>query len=97
MTEGRRRKREVPLYTISVAARLTSLPVHTIRWLEANELFEPARTEGRQRLFSDEDIEFLLEIAQLLERKVNLAGIRTILQIKQTYSIQHIELEIEED
>ena len=90
-------RREMPLYTISVASRLTHLPIHTIRWLEANELVEPARTEGHQRLFSDADIEFLLEVARLLERKVNLAGIRTILEIKETYSIESIEFSAEDD
>jgi len=93
----RKPNRQVPVYTISVAAKLCSLPIHTIRWLESNELIEPARTDGRQRLFSDEDIAMLEEIARLLERKVNLAGIRTILEIKETYSIQRIELTIDED
>ncbi|MFH1726493.1 MAG: MerR family transcriptional regulator [Elusimicrobiota bacterium] len=87
----------MPLYTISVTARLTRLPIHTIRWLEANEIFEPARTEGRQRLFSDDDIEFLLEVAQMLERKVNLAGIRTILEVKRTYHIERISLSMDEE
>ena len=79
-----------PVYTISVTARLTKIPVHTIRWLETNGLVEPARTEGRQRLFSDEDIEFLREIADLLKRRVNLAGIRVILEIKRTYNLGRI-------
>lgn len=78
---------EFPAYTISIASRLTSLPIHTIRWLESNELFQPARTPGRQRLYSQQDIEFLQEVAGLMERKVNLAGIRLILQIKRTYRI----------
>ena len=90
-------RRIMPLYTISVASRLCHLPVHTIRWLENNSLFRPARTEGRQRMFSDSDIEFLLEVASLLERKVNLAGIRVILEIKQTHNLETISLEIIEE
>lgn len=84
----------MPLYTISVASQLCSLPVHTIRWLESNEIFQPARTQGRQRMFSDADIEFLLEVARLLERKVNLAGIRVILEIKQRHHLDTISVEI---
>ena len=87
----------MPLYTISIASRLCSLPVHTIRWLENNSIFAPARTEGRQRMFSDADIEFLLEVATLLQRKVNLAGIRVILEIKQTHHLETISLEIIEE
>ena len=91
MTESpRANRRSLPVYTISIAARLTEIPVHTIRWLETNGLVEPARTEGRQRLFSETDIEFLLEIADLLDRKVNLAGIRVILEIKRTYNLGRI-------
>lgn len=90
-------RREAPVYTISVAARLTSLPVHTIRWLESNGLCKPARTDGRQRLFSEHDIEFLTEVANLLDRKVNLAGIRVILYMKRTYSIESISIPDEEE
>lgn len=85
------------VYTISIASRLTELPLHTIRWLEAHEFIHPERTGGNQRLFSDADIELLREIAELLERKVNLAGIRTILTIKAHYRIEHIVLSHEEE
>ena len=81
-----------PVYTISVASELCELPVHTIRWLEANQFIEPHRTRGNQRLFCEADIELLLQIAALLSRRVNLAGIRTILEIKQTYRIERIVL-----
>ena len=90
-------RRAMPLYTISIASRLCSLPVHTIRWLEANEIFEPARTEGRQRLFSEEDVAFLTDVAALLNRKVNLAGIKVILQTKRRRNIESISLEISEE
>ena len=35
----------------------------------------------------------LREIATLLERHINLAGIRTILEIKRTHSIGSLQLE----
>ena len=38
-----------------------------------------------------------LEVARLLERKVNLAGIRAILEIKETYSIETIEFSEEDE
>ena len=81
------------VYTISITSRLCALPIHRIRWLEDNDFIEPTRTEGNQRLFSDEDIEMLREIATLLERHINLAGIRTILEIKRTHSIGSLQLE----
>ena len=87
-TEERRRQ---PVYTISIAARLTHIPIHTIRWLEAKDIVEPARTSGNQRLYSDADIDLLRELALLLQRGVNIAGMRTIIQIKRTYHIRMIQ------
>jgi MerR family glutamine synthetase transcriptional repressor len=96
MPSRRKPARETPVYTISVASKLTTLPIYTIRWLEAQHLCTPARTEGRQRLFSEEDIEFLQEVADLLGHGVNLAGIRAILQIKKTYRLEQITITWEE-
>jgi DNA-binding transcriptional MerR regulator len=90
-------KRDLPVYTISVASRLTSLPVYTIRWLEAHQLLRPKRTSGRQRLFSDADIEFLTEVADFLAHGVNLAGIRAILYMKREYSIERLSIEWSEE
>lgn len=87
------RKRELPVYTISIASRLTSLPVYTIRWLETHRLLKPSRTSGRQRLFSDADVEFLSEVAELLKHGVNLAGIRAILYMKREYSIERLSID----
>lgn len=86
----------MPVYTISIASRLTSLPIHTIRWLEKQGIVEASRSAGRQRLFSNPDIELLQEVAALLQRKVNLAGIRIILQMKQTHHIEKLRIPDEE-
>lgn len=75
-------RRSEPLFTISVAARLCELEVHTIRWIESQELIRPHRTPGNTRMFCEEDIERLREIAQLLEAEVNAAGIRMILELR---------------
>ena len=86
------RAKERPLFTISIASQLAELPIHTIRWLEANDFIHPHRTAGNQRLFSESDIDLLREIAELLQRRVNAAGIRTILHIKRTYRIGRITI-----
>ena len=74
--------RKTPIYNIGAASKLVGLPIWTLRWIEKHELVAPRRTEGRQRLFSDEEIELLNEIRDLMEKKVNLAGIRVILQMR---------------
>lgn len=77
-----RRTRSTPIYTIGAAARLTGIPIWTLRWIEKNGLLRPNRTQGRQRLYSDHEMELLREIRSLMEQKVNLAGIRVILRLR---------------
>ncbi len=71
-----------PVYTIGAAARLTGIPIWTLRWIEKHGLLSPDRTPGRQRLYSDEEMELLREVRSLMEQKVNLAGIRVILRMR---------------
>jgi DNA-binding transcriptional MerR regulator len=73
---------KTPVYSISAASRLAGLPIWTLRWIEKHALVAPRRTDGNQRLYSDEDVERLGTIRGLLEKKVNLAGIRVILGMK---------------
>lgn len=77
-----RRTRETPIFGIGAASRLTGLPVWTLRWIERQGLLRPSRTAGRQRAFSQEDMEALLAIRSLMERHVNAAGIRIILTMR---------------
>lgn len=76
------RTRGTPIYNIGATSRLTGMPIWTLRWVERHGLVSPSRTGGRQRLFSDEEIELLNAIRQLMEEHVNLAGIRIILRLR---------------
>ena len=78
-----RRTRATPIYTIGAAARLTGIPIWTLRWIEKHGLLRPDRTSGRQRLYSDLEMELLRDVRGLMEQKVNLAGIRVILRMRQ--------------
>jgi MerR family transcriptional regulator/heat shock protein HspR len=81
-----------PIYTISIAARLVrplraadtdAKPLHaqTLRMYEREGLVKPKRV-GRNRLYSDRDIERLRQIQHLTqERGVNLAGVEIILDL----------------
>jgi MerR family glutamine synthetase transcriptional repressor len=55
------------------------LTARQIRYYEQHELIVPARTSGNQRLFSFNDVERLLEIKSLIEKGVNIAGIKQVL------------------
>ena len=69
-----------PLYTMSVAARLTGMHPQTLRKYERAGLITPARPSGNQRLYSEADIERLRRIQHLVdERGVNVAGLELAL------------------
>jgi MerR family glutamine synthetase transcriptional repressor len=71
-------RRSMPLFSIGVVMQLTELSARQIRYYEEHQLITPTRTEGNRRLFSLNDIDRLLEIKDLLEQGVNLAGIKRI-------------------
>ena len=66
----------LPKYTIGVVSQLLGLPPQVLRRYEEAGLLEPARQSGKNRLYSDQDVAMLEEIAQLSEQGVNAAGIR---------------------
>lgn len=74
---------KTPVYNIGMASRLAGLPIWTLRWIEKNGLVCPCRSGGNQRLFSEEDMGLLSEIRDLVEKNVNLPGIRVILKMRQ--------------
>lgn len=70
------------VYGISVAAELSGIGPQTLRLYERSGLLSPARTAGGTRRYSDDDIEQLRRITELVEQGVNLAGITQILHLQ---------------
>ncbi|MCK8817977.1 MerR family transcriptional regulator [Natroniella sulfidigena] len=70
------------IYSIGVAEKKTKLTARRVRYYEKAGLVDPERTQGNQRLYSQEDIEKLKEIKSLLEQGLNLAGIKRKLKDK---------------
>ena len=71
-----------PCYVISVAARFVGLHAQTLRYYERVGLIEPSRSEGKQRLYSDYDIEKLRRIKSLTDDMgINLAGVEVVLKL----------------
>jgi DNA-binding transcriptional MerR regulator len=82
LNRPQRRTARTPVYTIGAASRLTGIPIWTLRWIEKHGLLRPSRTEGRQRLYTDAELDQLREVRALMEQKVNLAGIRVIMRMR---------------
>ena len=72
-------RRNMALFPIGIVMKLTDLTARQIRYYEQHELIVPARTDGNQRLFSFNDVERLLEIKSLIEKGVNIAGIKQVI------------------
>ena len=79
-------RRSMPLFPIGIVMQLTDLSARQIRYYEENELIFPARTESNRRLFSFNDVDKLLEIRNLIEQGVNLAGIKEIFSRNSTHN-----------
>lgn len=71
-----------PLYIISVAADLVNMHPQTLRLYERRGLVAPKR-QGKNRLYSQSDIERLQYIQQLTqELGINLAGVEKIIRLQ---------------
>jgi MerR family transcriptional regulator, glutamine synthetase repressor len=62
--------------------QLTDLTARQIRYYEEHDLIQPHRTEGNRRMFSLNDVDKLLEIKDMLEQGVNMAGIKKVFAMK---------------
>ena len=70
------------VYGIAVAAEMVGVGEQTLRLYESKGLLTPARTAGGTRRYSDEDVDVLRRVIELLAEGVNLAGARQILHLE---------------
>lgn len=94
-----------PVYIISVAAQLVNMHPQTLRLYERRGLVVPKR-QGKNRLYSQSDIERLLFIQRLTqELGINLAGVEMItrlqheleaLKVQMQADAAHLQQQIEE-
>ena len=79
------------VYGISVASELSEIDPQTLRLYEQRGLLTPARTDGGTRRYSDDDLDRLARISDLVAQGINIAGIAQILHL------QHRNTELESD
>lgn len=86
------RKKEEPIFMISVAARLLNVHPQTLRMYEREGFVHPKRT-NKQRLYSEEDVERLGMILRLTrELGVNKAGVEVILHMRERMEMLQREM-----
>ncbi|WP_345238905.1 MerR family transcriptional regulator [Pontibacillus salipaludis] len=89
-------RRSMPLFPIGIVKSLTDLSARQIRYYEEHDLIHPVRSDGNRRLFSFNDVDRLLEIKSLIEKGVNLAGIKQVLSMQPQQQNDYSEEEIQE-
>lgn len=78
-----RRDPKAGCYMIGVVAMRYEIHPQTLRLYEREGLLLPSRTEGKTRLYSEEDIERLEFILNLTrDLGVNLAGVEVVLNLR---------------
>jgi MerR family transcriptional regulator/heat shock protein HspR len=90
---SQQRTRTRAVYVISVAAELAGMHPQTLRIYERRGLVLPARTQGGNRRYSDDDIEILRRIAELADQGLNLEGIKRVMSLEAENAYLRSELE----
>ena len=75
-------ERDVGVFAISVAAEMASMQIQNLRVYERRGLVAPDRTSGGTRLYSEDDVDRLRRIGDLLAAGLNLAGIAAVLALE---------------
>jgi len=84
-----------PVFAISVVARMVGVHQQTLRSYERVGLVLPARSPGNTRLYSQRDVERLMQVLRLVnDLGVNLAGVDVILRM--TLQIEQLQRELAE-
>ena len=71
------REGEPVVFPIGEVKARTGLTERRIRYYESLQLLSPRRSEGNQRLYSQRDIDRLIQIKELLDSGVSLKTVRT--------------------
>lgn len=80
------------MFAISIAADMTSMQIQNLRVYERRGLVSPDRTAGGTRLYSEDDIDRLHRIRDLLAEGLNLAGITAVIALEEENAMLRAEL-----
>jgi MerR family transcriptional regulator, heat shock protein HspR len=89
-----RKKKGKAAYMISAVAETYDIHPQTLRLYEREGLLKPSRSEGNTRLYTQEDLERLELILNLIrDLGVNLAGVEVILNMRQRLEEMQSEMQ----
>jgi MerR family transcriptional regulator/heat shock protein HspR len=80
-------KNDIPLYTIGIVSELVGTTNQTLRLYEKTGLIKPSRKK-KNRLYSENDIRWLLCIRDLIHnKKISIEGIKKLLKYAPCWEI----------
>ena len=86
--------RDLPVFSIGVAAELLNVHPRTLRLYEAHGLVKPRR-RGNKRFFSENDITWIRCIRDLIHAKgISIEGIRRLLAVQRCWEIKGCSEEV---
>lgn len=93
MTQTQRVRSDLGVYSISVASELSQVGLQTLRLYERRHLIRPQRTAGGTRRYSEDDIDRIRRITELVATGVNLPGVERILGLEDECAALRARLE----
>ena len=75
-------ERSDAVFAISVAADMVEMEIQNLRVYERHGLVAPSRTDGGTRRYSQDDIDRLHRVRDLLADGLNLAGIALVMALQ---------------
>lgn len=82
--------KKTPLFSISTAAELLGISIHTLRMYEKEGLIVPFQKDSKHRLYSRADIERIECIRKAIsEEKISIEGIKRILALIPCWNIMN--------
>ncbi len=74
---------DAPLFVIGIVSVMTHVPIWTLRRLDEMGVVSPKRINKKVRCYSHSQVNTIVYIQHLMEeRKVNISGIKVILEMK---------------
>ncbi len=84
-----------PVFLISEVSKILDIHPQTLRQYEREGFIKPSRTNGKIRLYSQEDIEKIKHILELTRAcGINLAGVNKILELE--LEVKQLKLKVHE-
>ncbi len=77
--------RTQPVYPVGVITELLGLSARQVRYYEEVGLVVPARTKGRQRLYSAADVEALVRVKSLIDAGRTVEQVRELLKSEEEW------------